>query len=230
VSGVDTLIDVPPDDELSPGDLQRLIATYQVERADEQHTATLIHALVATGLTFIVAATAFLSGGSGAKLSPWLVSLIPIPAWILAGLVTFHVAASQLRQSYIMDLEERLSHERTGGYRRYPRFTALHQGLYKPSHEGVARNLSVVVLSRVTGSAPVAVILLFTGYVVWSVGDKVDLSDCWQIVASTAYGALAALNLRVSFWAATRHDDLHRWAEHDLEHLGSWRSSAAAPP
>lgn len=215
-----------PADNLSQGELQRLLTTYTVERQDEQHTAALIGAFIGTGLAFIIGTTAFLSATCYGKdpncgsLPDALVMAAPLPAWVLGALLAFHASASQVRQQYIVELEERISRRTDSSYRRYPRFTTLQLGMYQPSPE--AR--SPFALSMLTLATPIVVVVAFTVFVVWTIGSGAGLPLGLQIVASSIYATILILNLWVIVWIVNHIPFLHARAEAKLVEAGRDRN------
>lgn len=218
------------DDDLSTGDLQRLLHTYAIERADEQHTASLIGAFIGTGLAFIIGTTAFLSSACYSKptgcnsLPDALVGLAPLPAWVLGSLLIFNVATSQLRQQYIVELEEEIA-RRGASYRRYPRFTALQLGFYQPSPDGIRKSLWAPLLARITALTPVILILAFSAFAIWGAGDKAGVPLWMQILATIVYVAIGGLSVGAAVWAGGNADQMHQWAEERLRAQGKQRAS-----
>lgn len=135
-----------PEQSNAAGDHQAeiLLATYQIERQDEQNTAVLNTAITGTALAFIIAATAYLNGpGKVHHLPDWIALGAAIPVWALAGLIIYQAAASKLRMSYIMHLESLLTRSSfSTGRETYPRYVALHHGLFEaggPQCHGLER-------------------------------------------------------------------------------------------
>ncbi|MDP1795610.1 MAG: hypothetical protein Q8K63_15845 [Acidimicrobiales bacterium] len=188
-------------------------------------------AFIGTGLAFIIGTTAFLSAacyGKGTNcesLPDALVMSAPLPAWVLGALLAFHASASQVRQQYIVELEEMLAYRPHISYRRYPRFTTLQLGLYQPSKETV----SPFALSVLTLTTPIFVVVAFTIFVVWTIGSGAGLSQALQVVASTIYLAIFALNLWVIGWVMRNVEFLHEQAEAKLEDTGRARQDRNAP-
>lgn len=72
-----------PEPGLQSGELQRVLAPYQVERHDEQSTAGVLALLTSTGLACVIAATTFLATITNrpSHFQPaWLIAVMPIPA------------------------------------------------------------------------------------------------------------------------------------------------------
>ena len=205
-----------------------LLATYQIERQDEQNTAVLNTAITGTALAFIIAATAYLNGqGKAHHLPDWIALGAAIPVWALAGLIIYQAAASKLRMSYIMHLESMLTRSSSSTNREtYPRYIALHHGLFEAG--GLRRNTAHISLAIITFLSPLALGALFTCFVMIDVARNIDARLPVVIVYATLYFLFAFLNTQVLLIANygmtdKRKDKLNRWAESKLDkHEQDW--------
>jgi hypothetical protein len=208
--------------------IEILLATYQIERQDEQNSAVLITAVTGTALAFIIAATAYLNGqGKTHHLPDWLALGAAIPVWALAGLIIYQVAASGLRMRYIMHLESMLSRSVFQADRKtYPRYIALHHGLFESG--GLRRNTAHVSLGIITFLSPLALGVLFTFFVMTDVARHIDARLSVVIGYAIFYSLLALLNawvLLIANYGMTdkRRGKLNAWADSKLsEYEQDW--------
>ena len=150
-----------------------------------------------------------------------LVAFAPLPAWVLGALLAFHASASQVRQQYIVELEEEMARQGDGttSYRRYPRFTTLQMGLYLPS----SGSMGPFLLSVLTLITPLIVVLAYSIFVIWTIGTGAGLSLGLQIAASVVYAAILTLSLWVIGWVMGHTEFLHHRAESKLQDAGKER-------
>ena len=212
----------------SDQNLAILLATYQIERQDEQNSSVLNMAVTGAGLAFILAATAYLNAqGKNLHLPDWLALGAAIPVWTLAGLIVYQVAASRLRMSYILHLESILSGPPPVKSRKtYPRYIALHYGLWESG--GLRKNKAHILLAILTFVSPFVLSVLFTLFVMINVARNIDARLPVVIVYAIFYLLSAFLNAWVLMAAnygmtERRQVKLNSWAESKLaKHVQDW--------
>lgn len=138
-----------------------LLRVYETERRDEQNTATLIVAVTVGSLVYLSGAGILLANDESAKSLPvWILLAIPFPLFALGSYVTFQYAASRLRQSYLIYLEQALSSKTWKENVKVPGFVALHQGLFgsfKPQLAAFALLLMVTLFGHVLAALAITV-------------------------------------------------------------------------
>lgn len=136
-----------------------LVALYDIERTDEQNSASLLATVSGIHLTFIAGASVVLR-----SLPTWLRLALPlIPVGIIAFMAMIVVGIS-VRSSYIRAIELELSSLGTGAKGQcldYPYFYRLVGELYYPSKR--LRWLPLLVTSRIVG---IVLLASFFGFVV----------------------------------------------------------------
>jgi hypothetical protein len=142
-----------------------LVALYDIERTDEQNSASLLATVAGIHLTFIAGASVVLR-----SLSPWLRLALPIiPVGIIA-FMAMTVVGISLRSSYIRRIEQELS-TLTSGTKAdnldYPYFYRLVGELYYPSKR--LRWLPLLVTSRTVGIVLLASFFAFVILIFFSV-------------------------------------------------------------
>ncbi|MFF6917625.1 hypothetical protein [Streptomyces sp. NPDC012466] len=120
-------------EEVGQGQSSRddILKVYESERRDEQNTAALIIAVTVGTLAYFAAATGYLADRDKFnRVNPYILLAAPFPLLILTGYVTFQYAASRVRQSYLMHLEQELSTSDWSSQVNVPGFMGLHQGIF----------------------------------------------------------------------------------------------------
>lgn len=121
---------------MTPEETDRLFSVYAAERQDDQNSLVVAFAIATAGLTYIIAAAAFLVENCDrfgcSKLPSWVQLLAPSIAIIFFGFLVLNVAATRLRSVHLQRLEEELeiSLPKTGG--KAPRFHTESGIVYRP--------------------------------------------------------------------------------------------------
>jgi hypothetical protein len=103
-----------PNEERS--DTEILLATYQLERADQQTSANVLVAAAGAGLAYVSAAVFFLAQLEVTKVTYGAIYLTaPIPIFVLTALIVFYAGTSTVRNRYLLFLEASLSPRRQLG-------------------------------------------------------------------------------------------------------------------
>lgn len=211
----------PHRSKLTADEREVLLATYQIERSDEQSTANLMVGVMAGMVAYSVALAPFLAGLRPGQWPDSLILCAAIPLWILAGVIIFQAVASDLRQHYITHLEALLSEDEHGKLRTYPRYTALQRGLFAT---GGWRNLPHILLAAFTFSTPLLVSIAFTSFLMIKVSNNVQAGRTTVLTFWVVYVALGLL----VFWVLGsirvrpqgRRDRLNLWATRLLQDEG----------
>jgi len=94
---------------VTPEQTDHLFSVYAVERQDDQNAIVVAFAIATTGLTYVIAATAYLNqrcGHSGCPGLPvWVQLFAPAIAVVLVGFLVLNVAATRMRSVHLQRLE-----------------------------------------------------------------------------------------------------------------------------
>jgi hypothetical protein len=183
-----------------------LLRIYETERRDEQNTSSLIIAITTGSLAYLTGSAVFLSQPNKVQQLPIPILLAaPFPLFILSGYVTFQYAASRLRQSYLVYIENKLSPLETPWTEsvKVPGFMTLHQGLFS---ELKSRLLwPFALLLSLTFAAHFLVVLGLTSYVIVSAAKRTDVtwSNAYLWATIVAYSLMTLVNL-YALWQLLR--------------------------
>ncbi|MFD0449323.1 MULTISPECIES: hypothetical protein [Streptomyces violaceusniger group] len=202
-----------------------LLAIYQVERSDEQNSATLIVAVNSAIIAYIGVATAFLGATSNLKSIPdWILLGAAAPPLILSCYVRYQQTASMVRQSYLMYLERKLNPYTVSHGPRFPGYVTLHRGL---SVGGGVKNLTFVTLGYIDYIAWPLILGFFSFYVVFNLSHRIRACPGWVWFYFSVYLLMIVVNFCVASvmkFSKRRLPMLRRLADQTAaEQPGRWR-------
>jgi len=122
---------------VTPEQTDHLFSVYAVERQDDQNAIVVAFAIATTGLTYVIAAVAYLnqrcdrSGCPG--LPVWVQLFAPAVAVVLVGFLVLNVAATRMRSVHIQRLEAALKIPLAAG-KEAPQFHTDAGIVWRPDH------------------------------------------------------------------------------------------------
>ncbi len=122
---------------MTPEQTDHLFSVYAVERQDDQNALVVAFAIATTGLTYVIAATAYLNqrcGRSGCPGLPiWVQLFAPAITVVLVGFLVLNVASTRMRSVHLQRLEAALKIPLPAG-KEAPQFHTDAGIVWRPDH------------------------------------------------------------------------------------------------
>ncbi|MBO0881848.1 MAG: hypothetical protein J2P17_16210, partial [Mycobacterium sp.] len=193
---------------------------YAVERQDDSNALTTAFAITTTGLTYVIAATAYLRDhcdGHGCKGVPsWLPLVAPAVAAAFVGFLVLNVAATRMRSVHIQRLEKAIAIPVQGRWTE-PSFHTDAGLVYRP--EKLFESPMIRPIFALISVASYGVIMLtlvgFTWYVLFAASGPWTVPKC---VVACAYGAYETLQVAAFAWPLFHPRFTYRRPPIDLPH------------
>jgi hypothetical protein len=184
-----------------------LLAAYAIERQDDASALTVAFAISTTGLTYVIAATAYFSdhcNRSGCKNIPtWLPLAAPSIAVAFVGFLILNVTATRMRSVHIQRLENAIRLLLPDGGVE-PSFHTGAGLVFRPDHP-LEKPRIRIFFAVITGSSYSFVIVALMGFT-WVI--LATASGPWTLpkyLVATAYGMIEGVQV-VGFVWSLNHD------------------------
>ena len=187
---------------MGSSDRADLVAIYAVERQDDSNALTVAFAITTTGLTYVIAATAYFRdhcNGSGCHGIPtWLPLLAPAVAASFVGFLVLNVAATRMRSIHIQRLEKAISIPVPDGGSE-PSFHTDAGLVLRPDkpHESPRIRLVFAAITMVSYTIIMLTLIGFTWYIFFAASGPWNIT---KILVAIGYGAYELLQVVAFGW------------------------------
>jgi hypothetical protein len=180
----------------------QLLAAYAVERQDDSTALTVAFAIAATGLTYVLAATAYFSEHCDRSrcrgIPTWLPLAAPSIAVAFMGFLVLNVAASRMRSIHIQRLENAIRLQLPCGQFE-PSFHTDAGLVYRPDNP-LERPRIRMVFAAITSVSYATLLLTLIGFT-WVI--LISTSGPWTLPkywAAAVYGVLEVVQILGFVW------------------------------
>ncbi len=170
----------------------KLLSVYAVERQDDANALTVAFAITTTGLTYVIAATAYFSDKCDAArcvgIPQWLALTAPSVAVAFVGFLVLNVAASRMRSLHIQRLENEIRLPLQSGHVE-PSFHTDAGLVFRP--EAPLEPPRIRVVFAIIGvSSYIIIMLALIGFTWVILATASGPWTIWKYIAASGYGVV----------------------------------------